>query len=82
MARRAFVVSAIWDEEAEVFFSESDIIGLHIEAKTLDEFEAILLEVGPELVVENHLKDNLDHMPLVDLIPSIVLRRPLQPAVA
>ena len=26
-----FFVKAVWDEEAKVFYSDSDIVGLHIE---------------------------------------------------
>lgn len=47
-------VKAVWDAEAEVFYSESDIEGLHIEAATLDEFEAIMLDAAPELIMVNH----------------------------
>ena len=47
-------VRAVWDAQAEVFYSESDIEGLHIEAATLDEFEAIMLDVAPELIMVNH----------------------------
>ena len=41
MDKRTFVVSSIWDAEAKVYYSESEIVGLHIEAATLDEFEAV-----------------------------------------
>ena len=51
---QTFRVKAVWDAQAEVFYSESDIEGLHIEAATLDEFEAILLDVAPELIMVNH----------------------------
>ena len=33
--KRKYLVTAIWDEEAQVFYSKSDIHGLHIEAETL-----------------------------------------------
>ena len=55
MTKRSYLVRAFWDEEAKVFVLESDIIGLHIESPTLDEFEEVLKEVGPELIVANHL---------------------------
>ena len=51
-----YEVKAVWDAEAEVFYSESDIEGLHIEAATLDEFEAIMLDVAPELIMVNHFE--------------------------
>ena len=35
--------------------SESNIIGLHIEADTMDEFHEAVLEIAPELIVANHL---------------------------
>ena len=33
-----FFVKAVWDEEAKVFYSDSDIVGLHIEAETIEGF--------------------------------------------
>lgn len=76
MAKRRFVVSALWDEDAKVFYSESDIVGLHVEAATFEEFEEIVLDIAPELIIENHLKPDLQTLSLRDLIPSIVLNRP------
>lgn len=52
--QQTFRVKAVWDAEAEVFYSQSDIEGLHIEAATLDEFEVIMLDVTPELIMVNH----------------------------
>lgn len=52
--KRTFYVRAVWDEEAQVFYSESDISGLHIEAATLDEFEAVMSEFAEELIAANH----------------------------
>lgn len=54
--KRTFFVAAQWDSEASVFYSDSDIDGLHIEASSLDEFESLVVELAPELVVENHLR--------------------------
>lgn len=53
--KRDYSVTAIWDEEAQVFYSQSDIRGLHIEAETLDEFESLVVDLAPDLIVENHL---------------------------
>ena len=53
--KRAFTVKAVWDEEARVFYSVSDIEGLHIEAETIGEFEEILQDVVGELIVANHV---------------------------
>lgn len=52
--KRVFTVKAIWDDEAQVFCAQSDIEGLHIEAASLDEFEAIMLDAAPELIMVNH----------------------------
>lgn len=51
MARRSFTVDAKWDDEAKVYYSESDIIGLHIEAETLEEFEQVMMQEAPDLIV-------------------------------
>lgn len=75
--QRSFFVKAVWDDEAQVYLSESDIIGLHIEAETVDEFEAIMRDVATDLVIANHISnDQLDSVPLRDLIPTIVWERP------
>ena len=77
MTKRSYSVRAIWDDEAGVYYSESDIIGLHIETADLDEFEAGLFEVGPGLVLANHVSgQELLSTPLKDLIPAIVWQRP------
>ncbi|WP_422373292.1 DUF1902 domain-containing protein [Hoeflea sp.] len=75
--QRTYFVRAVWDEEAEVFVSESDIIGLHIEAETVDEFEAMLRDVATDLVIANHISpEQLETTPLRELIPTIVWERP------
>jgi hypothetical protein len=80
MEKRTFFVRAIWDEEDEVFYSESDILGLHIEADTIDEFRTVLAEVGPELIVANHMRTpDLVRTPLKDLLPTIVWEIPTSP---
>ncbi len=33
--KRSFSVNAVWDDEDQIWLSESDISGLHIEVKTL-----------------------------------------------
>lgn len=76
MARHMFTVKVLWDEEAKVFFSESDIDGLHIEAKTLEEFEKIMMELAPELALANHLLNcDLTKVSLADMIPAISLQK-------
>ena len=52
--KRVFTVKALWDDEAQVFYAQSDIEGLHIEAASLDEFEEIMLDAAPELILVNH----------------------------
>lgn len=75
--KRTFSVAALWDDEAKVFYSQSDIIGLHIEAKTLDEFEEIMHDVAVELIVANHLTaPEIATIPLKDLVPAILWQRP------
>jgi Domain of unknown function (DUF1902) len=72
-----FYVKAIWDAEAGVWYSESDIIGLHVEAATIEEFEAAAAELGPQLIVENHItKRDLAQRSLSELIPWIKFRAP------
>ena len=79
MVKRAFSVRAIWDDEAGVFYADSDIVGLHIEATTIEAFEALLFELGPELIVANHISaPDLANTPLTDLIPAILWERPVQ----
>jgi uncharacterized membrane protein YqgA involved in biofilm formation len=74
---RTYHVKAIWDVDSKLWISESDIEGLHIEAATLDEFEAILNDVGGELVAANHVSDmDLERFKARDLIPAIVFVRP------
>ena len=77
MSKRTFAVSALWDEEAKVFYSESEIIGLHIEAETLDEFERIMFELAPDLIIANHIaRPELKRRDIRDLIPAILWNRP------
>ena len=69
--RKTFYVRAVWDSEAQVFYCESDIIGLHIEASNLDEFEILMNEFAPDMIVANHIDPkDLGRVPLRDLIPA------------
>ena len=75
MTQRFYNVRAVWDEAAKVYVTESDIIGLHVEAATLEEFERIVNEEAAELIVANHLTANdIATRALRDLIPTIFLR--------
>jgi len=53
MTERTFTVNAVWDDEAQVFNCESDIFGLHVEAETFGEFEAVVLDVAADLIAAN-----------------------------
>ena len=72
-----YTVKAIWDAEAGAWIADSDIVGLHIEAPTIDEFEVVLYDVAAELVAANHVTDaDLDRFSARDLIPAIVFIKP------
>jgi hypothetical protein len=73
-----FFVRAIWDDDARVYYSDTDIRGLVIEAPTIDEFEELVFELGPEMIMANHLTpEDVSVTPLRDLVPTIVFQRPL-----
>lgn len=83
MVKRTFFVKAVWDPEAMVFYSESDIEGFHIEATTIDEFEEIIFDTAIDLIVANHISlPDLAGTPLRDLIPAILWQRPAFPVAA
>jgi hypothetical protein len=48
-----YYVKAIWDPEASVWISETDVPGLVIEANTLSEFESLMVELAPEMLALN-----------------------------
>jgi Domain of unknown function (DUF1902) len=50
MMSESFKIRAIWDSEAEVFYSESDVPGLVIEAATYEEFVEIAHDLLPEFI--------------------------------
>lgn len=76
MNKRMFNVTAFWDPDAGVYVSESDIIGLHIEAATLDEFEELLMGIAPDLIMANHMTTDDLKKQARDLIPAILWQRP------
>jgi hypothetical protein len=81
MTKRTFTVTAHWDSEAQIYYSESDIVGLHIEAATLEEFEELLMELGPELALSNHLlRPENASATLAEMIPTIIWKRPAEMA--
>ncbi|MBA3810121.1 MAG: DUF1902 domain-containing protein [Caulobacteraceae bacterium] len=49
----SYHVRAIWDPEASVWTSQSDIPGLVIEADTLSEFESLMEDLAPQMLAAN-----------------------------
>jgi hypothetical protein len=81
--KRTFYVKALWDDEANVWYCESDIFGLHIETKTLEEFEEVMNEFAAELIVNNHMtSEELAQTSIKDLLPTIIWQRPANDRVA
>ncbi len=75
--KRTFSIKACWDDKAKVYYSESDIKGLHIEAATLDEFECIMKDLAVDLVIANHIEaPDFANKPMRELIPAILWQRP------
>ena len=50
---RTFYVKAKWDDEAKVFYSETNVPGLNIEADTLKEFLDLAEDLAPQLLKAN-----------------------------
>jgi Domain of unknown function (DUF1902) len=50
---KPFNVIAVWDAEARVFTSQSDIPGLVVEADTFEEFVALVEALAPEVIAAN-----------------------------
>lgn len=75
--KRTFFIRAIWDAEAGVFYSETDIEGLHIEAPNVDAFEEVIFDTAVDLIVANHISiAEMAETPMKDLIPAILWERP------
>jgi hypothetical protein len=55
--RKTYHVEAMWDPEAKVWVSKSDVPGLVIETATLAEFEALMRDLAPELIAANEGPD-------------------------
>ncbi len=66
MAKKVFVVNAVWDSEAAVWVAESDDIpGLVAEAATIEELERELHLLVPELLRLNGVPgDGPDTVPM------------------
>lgn len=50
---QSFYVKAHWDAEASVWYSQSNIPGLVLQAETLEEFQDLIRHFGPDLLAEN-----------------------------
>ena len=48
-----FYVKAKWDEEAEVYYSETNVPGLNIEANTLKAFLELAEDLAPQMLEAN-----------------------------
>jgi hypothetical protein len=49
----AFTVTAVWDPDAEVFTTKSDIPGLVVEAATFKELVDLIGSLAPEVIAAN-----------------------------
>jgi Domain of unknown function (DUF1902) len=75
--KRTFYVKAVWDDEAKVWYSETDIEGLFINAKDLDEFEEVVNEFAGDLILENHWRrDSVPDDLMKSTVPIILWQRP------
>lgn len=60
-----YQVKAHWDEEAKVWWSESDDVpGLCVEALTFEELEKRLSDLIPDLLILNHIIEESDNRPI------------------
>jgi Domain of unknown function (DUF1902) len=62
--KSSYYVKALWDPEASVWISETDVPGLVIEANTLSEFESLVMELAPEMLEANK-EQHAQNVPLV-----------------
>lgn len=54
MSRKAYDIRAEWDEDAAVWIAtSSDVPGLCCEAKTFEELLDVVVDLVPDLLVEN-----------------------------
>jgi hypothetical protein len=51
--RKAFEITAQWDDEAGVWWCSNDELPLTTEATTFEELVARVLEIAPEIAAEN-----------------------------
>jgi hypothetical protein len=53
MTKMAYFVNARWDADAAVYYSETNIPGLNIEAETLGQFFEAAQELAPQMLEAN-----------------------------
>lgn len=51
--KKSFYVRPLWDDEASVFISETNVPGLSVEAETLDDFLTVASQLAADLLEEN-----------------------------
>jgi hypothetical protein len=79
--KKVFYVRPVWDDEAKTYYTDSDILGLAIETPSLDEFEELVAELGPMMIMANHrTAEDAAEIPTIDLVPTIVFQKPLAAA--
>ena len=65
----SYYIKALWDPEAQVWISETDIPGLNIETDDLAEFERLIDDLAPEMLSDNlgiHGQDVIIHFTVAD----------------
>ena len=50
---KTYHVTCKWDAEAEVFYAETDIPGLHVEAPSMAELCRAIEELAPQMIAVN-----------------------------
>ena len=85
-----FYVRPVWDEEAKVYYSESNIFGLHIEGETEEEFMDAFYEIAPEVIFRNYYQGEISARDLIEkplketlkgLFLPVLFERPLETVV-
>ncbi len=75
--KRSFYVKAVWDDEAKVFYADTDIMGLGIEAPDLKTFEEVINEHAIELTMANHITaEEAASKQVLDFVPAIIFHKP------
>jgi hypothetical protein len=64
MVRKSFDVKAEWDADAGVWWCSNDELPLTTEAPTFEQLVARVLEIAPEIAVENGLASPGDEIEL------------------